>query len=168
MKAKSSVFALGKANRAFYLPLTALVLSWITFMAAWYVDLFFDSSRNYDSFGNYVAADEQIVFSRYLFLLGILIAAAGALAGKILAQNAGESRLAKASSAFGTVSVISALIAAAFFAIATFMTSLDGGVTHSVPLRLMNVYLPILIDAVVVVLVILKAFVTKKGEHDED
>lgn len=168
MSDKTSVFASGKANQAFYVPLLGLVLAWVSFMGAWYVDLSYDQSRDYDSFGNYIAGNEQVIYSRYLFLLGIAIAAFGALMGKIIASDAGDTRLSKASRGFGTVTVIVSLVAAAIFAIATFMTSLDTGVTHSVTIRLVNVYLPILIDAVVVVVVILKAFVSKKGEHEDD
>jgi hypothetical protein len=59
------------------------------------------------------------------------------------------------------------LVGGGIFGIGNFTSSLSGYEYQTGLIRAFNVYLPILLDAALLIFVILKAFVAPKGEDDE-
>ncbi|MFM5905148.1 MAG: hypothetical protein ACKORF_03465 [Micrococcales bacterium] len=150
-------------------PLGGLVVMWFAFLGAQIWELY-NNINPYDNNGNYNVASEQVKVSTYLFLLGIAALGVAAVLGKANADKAPESRLAKASRGFSIIAVIFALIVGAVFGIGQFGSAFNAfqNEPHNQIARIFGVYVPILLDAALLVFVILKAFVGKKdGEDDE-
>lgn len=159
---------------AYAIPLASVVIFWFIFASAIYSDFFVE--RLPDSYGNYY--DSSVKLSTYLFLLGIAVLAVATLIGRQRAyqvaanpDNLATARIAKAAKAFSTIAVIVVLIIGAVFAFGTFISNVNFWNPQRDPdplLRLLGVYLPIILAAALEVVVIIRAFVTKKpGDKDE-
>ena len=150
-------------------PLGGLVVLWLAFLGAQIWDLY-NNVNVYDNYGNYNLNSEQIKVSTYLFLFGLAALGVASVMGKAYAEHAHGSRLAKASRGFTIIAVIATLVIGAIFGIGQFGSAFGFGMgqAHNQLARIFGVYVPILLDAAILVFVILKAFVGKKdGEDDE-
>lgn len=147
------------------LPLVAVTIAWLSMMAATFMDLEIQ-------FGGYNDRPE-VRMSTYVVLGGFALASLLVLIGFRLADaehvSRGDVPLVRAVYRFGGLTVVLALVADTIFAFATFMTSLDLGMRSNTTLggRFFGVYLPILLDAVLVVLVMLAATIWRKSSAVE-
>lgn len=114
----------------------------------------------------------ELNWAEYGWLVGIICLGAGSLLGKRFAEQAGESRLAKSGRGFTTVAVIVSLISGAIYGFAVFMMSFVNSNFMGQPVtllqRMINVYIPVIVDAGFLVALILFAFVLKHREGDDD
>lgn len=167
MKDKSLLQKVSQSSWAILIPILGLVAMWVAFMGAWVADLYlteYTSCGTKDCF----LVNEQVHASAYLFLLGIAIAGLCALWGRSLAAGSGASRLAHAARGFTLIAVIASLIIAAIAAIAVFMSHFSSNLSQSAGLAVFTTYIPVILYAVLVVFVILRAFVSKKGDEDDE
>ncbi|MFM5952165.1 MAG: hypothetical protein ACKOOE_06195 [Micrococcales bacterium] len=152
------------------LPLVGVTVAWVAMVVAAYLDLglnFYNGS-NYSNF-------VEVKVSTYLVLLGLAIASGLALWGFKKADvehSVSDSvPLVRAVYRFGGLMVVLALVFDAIFALTTFLTSLDlgmaGGVQTTLGGRLLGVYLPIVLDAALVVFVLLQATLWRKSSAVE-
>ena len=158
-----------KDRLAIALPLLGLSVMWLAFLLAQYADLFVSNPWNGRN-GEYDATLESVHLSTYIFLLGIAAVAVTSVWAKSLAASAGDTNLAKAAHGFTIIAVIASLIIGVFYGFAQFGNAFDNspsGTQHNEVVRIMGVYVPILLDAGLLVFVILKAFVGHKEDENE-
>ena len=147
------------------LPLVGVTVAWLSMMIATFMDL----GTNY---GGYYDRPEVRV-STYVVLGGLALASGLALWGFRLADgehvSRGEVSLVRAVYRFGGLMIVLALVADVIFAFATFLSSFDIGFRGNATLegRMLGVYLPILLDAVLVVFVLLAATIWRKSSPIE-
>lgn len=154
---------MNQAQKTILLPLVGLVSSWAFFMlASWanlYVQPVYDENNFWVSDGGVVRA------STFLILAGITVfSVLSLLAQRIsMAHRAGQGPnepLATAGYRFANLSVIIGLAGAVIFALATFLSAFSRfGENEPVLSRFIGVYVPIILAAALVVVVILVAFV---------
>ena len=147
------------------LPLVAVTVAWLAMVVAAYLDLginFYDGTK----YPNYV----EVKPSTYVVLVGLALASGLVLWGfkSVDAVHAAtEEPLTRAVYRFGGLMIVLALVFDAIFAFATFMSSFDMGMASgaqtTVMGRLLGVYLPIILDAVLVVFVLLQATLWRKS-----
>lgn len=158
-----------KERLAILLPLGGFKLLWLAFMGAAIADLLMPDPI-VDVNTGIQTQGEQVRLSVYFILLGISALALTSTYARNLAARAEPSRLSHLAKGFASVLVIASLIAGAIFGIGNFMSNLNmyssGSETNQV-MRVLNVYLPILLDAGLLIFVILRSFVANK-EHTDD
>lgn len=150
------------------LPLVGVTVAWLALVFASYLDL---GVNFYNGFGyaNYV----EVKASTYVVLAGLAIASGLALWGFKAIDSlhvSSDEPLVRATYRFGGLMIVLALVFDAIFALTTFLSSFDmgmaGGATTLVG-RLLGVYLPILLDAGLVVFVLLQATLWRKSSAVE-
>lgn len=154
----------GRGQVALALPLAGLLVFWVFVVLAQFSSLYVTYGANYD---NYSAQQNQFHLDIYLVLAGLTALGFAAVTARKLSQGLTETRLARAVNGFALVAVFVVLIIATIYGFGTFMSnafrgSFDGQgnpVAPNLTVRVLNVYLPILLDAALMVFVILKAFV---------
>jgi hypothetical protein len=116
----------------------------------------------------------EVKASTYVVLAGIAIGSGLVLWGfrSVDAEHAsrGDVPIVRAVYKFAGLLVVLALVAGAVFALATFMSSFDmgmGGASSTLTGRLLGVYLPIVLDAALVVFVLLSATIWRKSSAVE-
>ncbi len=163
------------AKKAIALPLFGLVLAWLFFGVAQYLDLVQNDYVNHGrvNYAENGAPAEYVHASVYLLLIAIAIFSLGSLVGQAWAIRArvekGETnRLAHAAHRFATLCVVIGLAFGAIFAIANFMNAFNrfGGASENLMIRLFDVYVPIILATAVVVFVILRGFVFRQDLHE--
>lgn len=151
------------------LPLVGVTVAWLGMVIAAYLDLGvnFYTGTGYPNF-------VEIKSSTYVVLAALAIASGLVLWGfkSIDALHASsEEPLVRAVYRFGGLMVVIALVFDAIFALTTFMGSFDNGVISgnqtTLVGRLLGVYLPILLDAGLVVFVLLQATLWRKSSAVE-
>ena len=151
------------------LPLTGVTVAWLALVVASYLDLGinFYTGTGYPNF-------VEVKASTYVVLLGLAIASGLALWGfkSIDSLHASsEEPLVRAVYRFGGLMIVLALVFDAIFALTTFMSSFDMGMSSGVQTtlvgRFLGVYLPILLDAGLVVFVLLQATLWRKSSAVE-
>ena len=151
----------------FTLPLLGLAAVWFASGWAQIANMLQQPDVNYDKPADQ-AAHAYVPAAIYVFLLGLALFSIAAAWAKRIANSLPESRVAKAGRGFSTLAVIVALIAGAIFAFATFMSGFNGmGANGNELVHIFRVYVPIILDAALLVYVILRSFVGQK-EEDED
>ncbi len=150
------------------LPLIGLHLGWIIFMVAMWWGLGEESTYYNGGYSTQV----EIKVSTYLYLVGIAVfngfaSWAHSRADHQRLELGEENRAAHATLRFATLSVIVGLVAGAFFAISTFLSSFQGGFNTTVVGRIFGVYVPILLATALVVFVLLRATVFRKSSAVE-
>lgn len=161
----------GRGQVALALPLAGLLVFWVFVVLAQFSSLYVTYGANYD---NYPAQQNQFHLDIYLVLAGLTALGFAAVTARKLSQGLTETRLARAVNGFALVAVFVVLIIATIYGFGTFMSNayrgaFDGqgnAVAPNLTVRVLNVYLPILLDAALMVFVILKAFVGR-GAADE-
>lgn len=153
---------------AILLPVGGFKLFWFATLGAAFVDL----TRNdnlYNAMGVYQPQNETVRWGAYLWVLAIATLSLASAFGRQKAFGAKPTRLSHLAKGFTTVAVIASLVIGAMFALMTFMDSLSYSpdVAHNLTVRLLSVYVPILLDALVLIAVVIWAFVAKRGEDDD-
>jgi hypothetical protein len=140
---------------------------WFAMLAALTAELFVRDPWAYSN--GYNVNAETVHASTYLFLVGIAALGFLSVEGRRLAAASDDARPARLAKGFGTVAVIVSLILGVIFGFGNFMGAFNGsgpaGTQHNELYRILGVYLPILLDAGLLVFLILRAFV---GQHKED
>lgn len=154
----------GRINWGLRFPLLGMLLFWYLFLVSLYAEQVLTvntwTPENYNG-QNYVHP------AIYLNLIGIAILVVTALIGRRIAAATlavePNLRLNRNTYAFTTVAIITALIASGILAIAVFLSNLNfGGTDTRDPMvRLLSLYVPIILDAAVLLFGILRAFVVK-------
>jgi heme/copper-type cytochrome/quinol oxidase subunit 2 len=143
---------------------------WFAVLAALVADLFVRDPWGYSD-GYHVSA-ESVHASTYLFLIGIAALGFFSVEGRRLAVASDQAQPAKLGIGFGTVAVIISLIIGVIYGFACFMSGFNGsapsGTQHNELVRILGVYLPILLDAGLLVFLILRAFVGQHKEAEDD
>ena len=152
------------------LPLVAVTVAWISMVLASYLDL----GINYQSgsgYGNYV----EVKASTYAVLIGLALASGLVLWGfkSVDVEHASsEAPLTRAVYRFAGLMIVLALVFDAVFAFVTFMSSFDMGMASggqtTLTGRLLGVYLPIILDAALVVFVLLQSTLGRKSPSVAD
>lgn len=164
---KTARFA--KDRMAIALPLLGVSVLWLALLVAQYTDLFVKNPWQTPT-GVYDPSLESVHWSTYLSLAGIAAVAIASVWAKGLAAAAGPTNLAKAAHGFTVIAVIASLIMGVVYGFAEFGNAFGnapGGTGHNQLVRILGVYVPILLDAALLVFVILKAFVGHKEDENE-
>ena len=145
--------------------MAGVMVAWLSMMIATYLDLSVNNSYG-------VLPLVEIKPSTYTVLVGFAIGSGLVLWGFKKADaihSSSTSPLVQAVYRFGGLMVVLALVADAIFAFATFLGSLETGslATPTLTGRLFGVYLPILLDAALVVFVLLQATLYRKSQNVE-
>lgn len=151
------------------LPLVGVTVAWVAMVFASYLDL----GVNYQSgtgYGNYL----EVKPSTYVVLVGLALASGLVLWGfKIVdaLHASSASSLVRAVYRFAGLMVVIALVFDAIYALVTFTSSFDMGMSSGVSVtpggRFLGVYLPIILDAGLVVFVLLQATLWRKSSAVE-
>lgn len=156
-------------RKAIALPLFGLSVLWLAIVIGSYTDLFVSDPWSGVN-GGYDASLEAVHASTYIFLVGIATLGICSVIAKSKAEKAGNTKLAHAAHGFTLIAVIASLIIGVVFGFGTFGSAMNNaptGTLHNETVRVLGVYLPILLDAALLVFVILKAFVGHKEDADE-
>jgi H+/gluconate symporter-like permease len=155
------------SKQAIITPLIGLVVGWVLFMFAFYLNLFVFPI--YDDQGMYLGEEQVVRISTYLYLIAIVVFGLMSLRGQRLALRAreragAENNLARAAHRFGNLTVIISLVGGAIYAIGNFFGAFIsfGSREDNLLVRLFDVYVPILLATILVVFVLLRAFVFRK------
>jgi len=150
------------------LPLVAVTVAWLAMMVATYVQ------THLNDFAAYPSVPAEVKASTYIVLVGLALASGLVLWGfrKADAEHwTSSSNLVRSVYRFGGLMVVLALVGDALFAIVTFLTSLA---TSSYPPRsaslegrIFGTYVPIILDAALVVFVLLQATMYRKSQGEE-
>lgn len=159
-------------QRAVLLPLVGLAIAWIFFMAASFSELFVQPT--YDADGFWVSDGPAVRASTYLYLAGLAVFSVISLRSlRITLRHRTmlgvDEPLTKAAYRFANLSVIIGLAGSVIFGISTFIGAFNRfGGDPSLTSRLLGVYLPIVLAAVLVVAIILVAFVLRPDTSSEN
>lgn len=149
---------------ALLLPMVGFKVFWLAVLGAAIYNLY--KPNFYDSSGYPVQID-WLAWDTYILLFGLAALNLTSLYGRRAAAKAPKSKLSHLAHGFTTVALIISLVGGGIFGIGNFMSSLNNFSYQTGFVRAFNVYLPILLDAALLIFVILKAFVAAKGEEDE-
>ena len=160
-------------NRAVALPLVGAVVTWWAFMVGQVIEIFTPPQR-FDNNG--MAVGDSILHpSIYLFFAGILAVAICSLIGqswaiKARADAAANAGLARSAHRFANLMVILSLAGGVVFVFGTFLGAFNNysGRSENLMVRLVDVYVPILLGTAMVVWLLLRAFVLRNHERNED
>ena len=158
------------SQTAIILPLIGLVVGWALFMAAAFSELF--GQPVYDASGTLISDGPSVRASTYLYLSGI--AAFSILSMQSLRmtvrhrQSVGvDEPLTNAAYRFANLSVIIGLAGSVIFVIAAFLGAFNRfGGDEPLTSRLLGIYVPIVIAAALVVVIILVAFVFRSDQPE--
>lgn len=153
------------------LPLVGVTVAWVGMVVASFLDLRnnFYTSSGYPEF-------VEVKASTYVVLAALAIASGLVLWGFKAADaehvTSGDVPLVRATYRFAGLMIVIALVFDAIFALSTFMSSFDnrafyGGAQTTLGGRLLGVYLPILLDAGLVVFVLLQSTLKRKSSAIE-
>jgi hypothetical protein len=150
-------------QRVILFPLVGLAAAWVLFMAASLSELFVQPV--YDDAGMWLNDGSPVRASTYLFLSGIaafsILSLHSLRSAAVLRMSVGpDEPLVKAAYRFANLAVIIGLAGSVIFGISTFLGAFNRfSGDQSLVSRLLGVYLPIVIAAALVVVIILVAFV---------
>lgn len=156
----------GRINWGLRFPLLGLFIYWYLFLAGIYAENVLTVNTWSQTYNN-PNPHSYVHPSIYFNLLGIAILVVTSLIGRRIAaaKLAADPllRLNRNVYAFTTVVILISLIGAAILAIAVFLSNLSfGGNDNRDPIvRLLSLYVPIVLDAAVLLFGILRAFVVK-------
>lgn len=154
---------MSQAHKAIVLPLIGLVTGWSLFMVASWSNLYVQPV--YDDNGFWISDGGVVRASTYLFLAGITVFTVLSLVAlRVSVANRSvvgvDEPLTKAGYRFANLSIIIGLAGAVIFGITNFFSAFNRfGDSEPVLNRLLGVYLPIILAAALVVVVILVGFV---------
>lgn len=166
---KGKAFSFAKDRMAIALPLIGLSVLWLAFLLAQYTDLFVRNPWQTPT-GEYDVSLESVHPSTYIFLVGIAAVAFTSVWAKSLAHRAGDTKLAKAAHGYTIIAVIASLIIGVIYGFGQFGSAFGyaDNAQHNQLVRILGVYVPILLDAALLVFVILKAFVGQKADEEDE
>jgi dolichol kinase len=112
------------------------------------------------------AANQSVHAAVYIFFVGIAALGAASIIGKRIARRLPESRIVKSARGFTTLASIFTLILGVIYGFATFTMGFSTNGANEL-VRIFSVYVPIILDAGLLVAVILLSFVARnEGEED--
>ena len=161
----------GRGPVALSIPLLGLVVMWLLTILGMLSDLYTNYGVYWD---NYALQQELFHLSTYLFLAGVTILGFSAVVARHMAHSLTSNRWESAIRGFTLVAVIAALIICTIFGVGIFMSNFmrvsvgSGQPAPNELMRIVNVYIPIVLDAAVMVFLILRAFVNKVEEPEDD
>ena len=156
----------GRGRVALSLPLAGLVIFWVLVIWAAYLDLFVTYGP--DIYNRPGAEQNVFHVSSYLWLAGLAILGLASATARRMTYANRENRLENAVRGFSLVSVFVSLIIAAIWGISIFISNFNrnsyamGTPDYVKPdelMRVLNVYVPIVLVAALMVFVILRSFV---------
>ena len=161
----------GRLNSGLLYPLSGLLVSFWLILVTVYVENSLSAAKQVE-IRAYGANTNYLHPYTYLFLLVLAILVVTSLIGRRIAGAKREVdpnlRLHRNVYTFTTVTVMSSLIVAVIYALVIFFSNqfIGSAQVHDDPvLRLLTLYVPILLDAALIVFGILRAFVVKpKGD----
>jgi len=160
----------GKGKIALALPLLGLFIFWLATLVGAYVDLVVQYSGGNNQDPNYQL--NAFHAQPYIMVLGYAALGFTSVAARSLAGATGGSRLDAAVRVFSLVFTIGSLIIGAILGIglfmSNFMTSSYNPSVINEGMRVLNVYVPIILDAGVLVFLILRAFVMHTDDEAEE
>jgi hypothetical protein len=165
---------IGRGQLALGLPLAGLVFFWFFTLFGQVANLYLQYGANYN---NWSAQRNDFQLATYLFLIGAAGLGIASVTARRMAHDLHTTRLERAIRGFSLVAVFVALIICTVFGIGIFMSNFNNnfynyGTTKTQPvnelMRVVNVYVPILLDAALMVFVILRAFVGKVTTESAD
>ena len=153
-----------KVRLGLVLPLVAVTVIWLAIVAASYIDL-----QLYVKYPAYQNVEVKV--STYVVLVGLAIGSVLVLWGFRLADAAhvaSSSPMVRAVYRFGGLMVVLSLAGDALFALVTFISSFSSGSNEATLTgRIFGVYLPIILDAALVVFVLLQATMYRKSQGED-
>jgi hypothetical protein len=157
----------GRLNLGLIYPLGGILVAYFLVLVTTYVEMVInvDKQRALGPGGGQIA--EYVHPWTYLVLLAVAIFVISSLVGRRIAgaKLATDSALRLHRNVYGftTITMISSLIVAAGYALAVFFSNLGFGSTAEKEpvVRLLSLYVPIVIDAALIIFGILRAFVVK-------
>lgn len=158
----------GEGRTALILPLAGYVVLWISIVVGSFINLY--EPQVHWPFKGEPKYPQVVHFAIYSFLLGLAALGISAVYARRLAVNSTPTRLTKAAGGFALVSVIISLLVGAIYGIVSLFSGINrGGTGQDTELfRILNLYVPIVLDAGLLIFVILKSFVGlhKEGEDE--
>ena len=159
----------GEGRTALILPLAGYVVLWVTVVGGSFANIFEPQPKS--DYKGVTEFPQVVHVAIYLFLIGLAVLGITSVYARRLAVNATPTRLTKSAAGFALVSVAITLIAGAIYGVSSLMMGINSmnPTDHNNELvRIFNVYVPIILDAALLVFVILKAFVGlhKEGEDE--
>jgi len=149
----------------FAFPLLGLAVLWFASGWAQLAELFQEPAYYYQD-SALAAANQSVHAAVYIFFLGIASLGAASIIGKRIARRLPESRVAKSARGFTTLASIFTLILGVIYGFATFTMGFSTNGANEL-VRIFSVYVPIILDAGLLVAVILLSFVARnEGEED--
>jgi uncharacterized membrane protein len=157
----------GRLNLGLIYPLGGILIAYLLVLVTTYVEtaVNVDKQRALGAKGGNIP--EFVHPWTYLVLLIIAILVVSSLIGRRISGGRlghdANLRLNRNVYGFTTITMISSLIAAAVYALAVFFSNLGfgGPQQHDPVVRLLSLYLPIVLDAALLIFGILRAFVVK-------
>jgi len=164
----------GRGRVALALPLAGLLVFWVLVILGAYFDLFIQYGAQY--YNHPVRQQNAFHISSYLWLAGLAALGICSVAARRMTYAHRENRLEHAVSGFALISVFVTLIVSAIWGISIFLSNFSrnwyyGSGAAPRPdelMRVLNVYLPIVLVAALMVFVILRSFVGLKDSDDEE
>jgi len=164
----------GRGKVALALPLAGLVVLWVMVILGAYSELFIQYGPGY--FNHQLHQQNAFHVVNYLWLIGLAAVGICSVTARRMTYAHRDNRLEHAVSGFALVSVFVSLITATIWGIAIFASNFSQTVYNSAGtpvrpdelMRLVNVYLPILLDAALLVFVILRSFVGLTDSTDDE
>jgi hypothetical protein len=156
-----------RGKLALALPPIGLFVFWLATLVGAYFELFVDYPQHQSASYNSSNAFHPI---SYALLIGYAAVGFASVTARRMSLRAAPSRLNSAVKTFSLVFVIGSLITGAILGFAWFVGNFMIGAGTGVDegMRVVNVYLPILIDAALLVFFILRAFVFTHTDDDDD
>jgi len=155
----------GPQRRVLLLALSGILALWVCALAAAYFGVVQDVND---------PSQNQVSAAAYLWLLGIIALGMTAVIAKRRSRTLPAGRLTHAVAAFSQVLVIATLVIGTFYGFVVFVgnafnRAMSGtGDTQNELARVLNVYLPIILAAVLLVAVIILAFVHSPSTDEEE
>lgn len=159
------------AQKALALPLVGLVTAWGLFMVATYSDLFVQPI--FDDSGVWLSEGSTVRASTYLVLTGIAVFAILSLLSlrgstKLRGDSGVTDSLTTAVYRFARLGVIVGLGAAVIFGVSAFLGAFTRfGAEEPLVSRLFGVYIPIVLAALLIVVIVMVAFVFRSDQTSD-
>jgi len=155
----------GGQRKLLLIALAGIFIFWLCALAGTYIGVVQDVNGS---------AHNQVSGSTYIWLLGIIALGAGAVYAKRAGRSLAGGRLNHSVAVFAQVLVIVTLVTGTIYGFVVFVgnafnRAMSGsGVDQNELMRVVNVYLPIILAAGLLVAVIILAFVHTSNTDDED
>ena len=158
----------GEGRTALILPLAGFVVLWIAVVAGSFFNLY--EPQVHWPYKGEPKYPQVVHLAIYSFLVGLAALGISSVYARRLAVNSTPTRLTKSAGGFALVSVIIALLIGAIYGIVSLFTGINnvGQGADTEVFRILNLYVPIVLDAALLIFVILKSFVGLRKEDEDE